>query len=141
MVVPGAGASYDSLEVNPYETVKQRQESEVRGLLQKLQPETISLDPNFIGKLDLVSAEARQKERDLDRIAEDPILKIKNRGRGKNSSLRRHLRKKGAKNIITEERLRLQQMHKDQKIRKRSITEDKTLQYGPALARFAGRER
>ncbi|KAI9717456.1 MAG: Small subunit (SSU) processome component [Chrysothrix sp. TS-e1954] len=141
MIVPGAGGSYDSLEISPYETVKQRQETEVRGLLQKLQPETISLDPNFIGKLDLASAETRGKERDQDRAAEDPILKIKNRGKGKNSSLRRHLRKKGARNIVTEERLRLQQMYSDQKTRKKANTEDKALKYGPALARFAGRDR
>lgn len=50
LIIPGSGeANYDALELNPYESVKQRQESEVKGLLNKLAPDTITLDPNVIG--------------------------------------------------------------------------------------------
>lgn len=138
IIVPGAGeANFDALEVNPYENTKQRQETEVRGLLNKLQPETISLNPDFIGNLDLASAETRQKEKDLDREPEDEVAKLKNRGRGKNSSLRKHLRKQGSKNIIDEKRLRIQDRIKHENERKKMGREKQQAEFGPALARFA----
>lgn len=138
MIVPGAGTGFDALEVNPFETTPQRQESEVRKLLEKLQPETISLNPDFIGKLDLASAEIRKKEKDLDRPPEDPLLKLKNRGKGRNSSLRKLLRKKGSRNIIDDQRLRVQELYESQK---KSKQQQKEQDYGLALARFARRPK
>ena len=140
IIVPGAGEpNYDALEVNPYENAKQRQESEVKNLLNKLQPDTISLNPDFIGTLDLASAAQRTKERDLDRPADDPVADVKNRGRGKNSSLRKYLRKKGSKNIIDERRLKIQDMMKEKQKRDNTRQKDQAREFGPALARFAPR--
>ncbi|KAL9113286.1 MAG: hypothetical protein Q9227_002621 [Pyrenula ochraceoflavens] len=139
IIVPGAGEpNFDALEVNPYETTKQRQEAEVKSLLTKLQPETIALNPDFIGQLDHRAAAERAAEKDLDAPKIDPLAKLKekNRGKGKNSAVRRHLRKKGGKNVIDEKRLRLEAIHKDrnQKIKDR-LTRDK-VELGPALGRF-----
>ena len=138
IIVPGAGEpNFDALEINPYETSKQRQEAEVKGLLNKLQPEMISLNPDYVGNLDLASAAQRKKEKDLDRAPDDPVSKLKNRGRGKNSSLRKYLRKKGTKNVIDDRRLRIQDMMKEQQTKNRAHLKEQQEDYGPALARFA----
>lgn len=60
LIVPGAGeANFDAFEANPYETKRQRQESEVKQLLNKLQPEMIALDVDFIGKLNAEAAASK----------------------------------------------------------------------------------
>ncbi|KAF1360025.1 BING4CT-domain-containing protein [Lizonia empirigonia] len=140
IIVPGAGEpNPDTLEqgTNPYETSKQRRETEVHALLEKIQPEMIAIDPNFVGNLDLTSHEERVKERDLDRKDEDKIAKLKKRGRGRNSALRRYLRKSGSKNVIDEEKERAREIVERRK--ERNVEKQKQLKqaYGPALERFA----
>jgi U3 small nucleolar RNA-associated protein 7 len=137
IIVPGAGEpNFDAYEVNPYENVKQRQETEIRSLMTKLQPEMISLNPDYIGNLDLMSAEQRKAEKDLDKKPVDPIADIKNRGRGKNSSLRKYLRKKGSKNIVDEKRMRIEDLRKSQHEKHKNRLKETEEELGPALSRF-----
>ncbi|KAI6781509.1 U3 small nucleolar RNA-associated protein 7 [Emericellopsis cladophorae] len=141
IIVPGAGeANFDALEVNPFETAKQRQESEVRGLLNKLQPDMIALDPNFIGNLDLRSNKQRKAEQDLDAAAPDIEEEIRNRARGKNGALKKYLRKQRKKNIIDEKRLKVDEIWKEQQAKNNKKREEQEEDLGPALSRFARRE-
>lgn len=141
IIVPGAGEpNMDVMEVNPLETVKERQDNEVRALLNKLQPEMIALDPSFIGNLDLRSEEQRQAERDLDAKPVDIETEIRKKARGKNSTLRRYLRKQRAKNIIDEKRLKVDEIWKEQQQQREQKNKEKAADLGPALARFAKRE-
>uniref|UniRef100_K3WHJ3 BING4 C-terminal domain-containing protein n=1 Tax=Globisporangium ultimum (strain ATCC 200006 / CBS 805.95 / DAOM BR144) TaxID=431595 RepID=K3WHJ3_GLOUD len=63
IVIPGSGEpNFDTYEANPYENAKQRGETEVRALLEKLRPEMITLDPTVIGRVDMDPAEEQQKK-------------------------------------------------------------------------------
>jgi U3 small nucleolar RNA-associated protein 7 len=141
LIIPGAGeANFDALEVNPYETAKQRQESEVKGLLNKLKPEMIALDPNFVGTLDLRSDAQRKAERDLDAPVTDIAEDIRKRARGKNGALKKYLRKQRKKNIIDEKRMRIDDMWNEQQKQKEKKRHEAEQDLGPALSRFAKRE-
>ncbi|QLQ80613.1 hypothetical protein HG537_0D06140 [Torulaspora globosa] len=154
LIIPGAGeANYDALEINPFETKKQRQEQEVRTLLNKLPADSITLDPNVIGTIEKNASSRRLTAKDLAEITNENLDKakvnkdipqVKPDVKGKNSGLRSFLRKK-TRNVIDERKLRVQrQMEKEKNARQRKhqvkqglIAEDHKDLVDEALGRFS----
>jgi len=94
ILIPGAGEpNIDALEANPYESKKQRQEHEVKMLLEKIQPELISLDPSEIRKVDRANDEVKQEEKDEN--MEDVEFQPKYKKKGRSSTGKALQRKKG----------------------------------------------
>lgn len=63
-ICTGAGEpNFDGLDANPYGNKKQKQEWEVKALLEKIQPELIGLNPGELGKVDHASFQRRHQDR------------------------------------------------------------------------------
>lgn len=61
LLVPGAGEpNFDTSEADPFESKTRRREREVHNLLDKIQPDMITLDPSAVGQLDTVASRASQ---------------------------------------------------------------------------------
>lgn len=64
ILVPGSGEpNFDAFESNPFMTNSQRREMEVKQLLEKIQPELISLDPTMLGKVNMDHLKKTREEK------------------------------------------------------------------------------
>lgn len=74
LLIPGSGeACFDALEANPYESKNQRRQWEVKALLEKIQPELISLDPFKLKSLDKKTLEEKMIERNKKLVIDSSI--------------------------------------------------------------------
>jgi len=112
IVIPGAGeATLDTSEFfeNPNQDKKQRQEQEVRALLEKLRPEMICLDPSRVGGIEASDPYlALERERDhAEDAGSEKKRKQKSKKRGR-SKIQTQLRRK-QQNVIDEGLVKLRQ--------------------------------
>ncbi|XP_040922855.1 WD repeat-containing protein 46 [Toxotes jaculatrix] len=116
MLVPGAGEpNFDGLDANPYRSAKQRQEWEVKALLEKIQPELISLDPCELGQVDHATFQQRHQDR-VEALGFDPLA---------NERFTPKFKKKGRSSAGNVERRKKQVAHEDQRDIIRKTVEDK----------------
>lgn len=128
LIIPGAGeANFDALEANPYESAKQRQEHEVKSLLNKLPADSIALDPTVIGTVNRKAKSIRLKPGELKELEnsensdKNTKVEIKPEVKGSNSALRRHLRNK-RHNVIDQRKLRIEKsLKKEKEARQRKV--------------------
>lgn len=111
LIIPGSGESnYDAMELNPFETSNMRKEGEVKALLNKLQPDMITLDPNIIGNIRRDDTpkltEDEQKEIFADKpgeVSEDEDAPLKDFVKTKRS-LQKFKKKKGQYEVMNHAR-------------------------------------
>ncbi len=129
VVIPGSGEpSVDTAEynTNPMQDAKQRQEEEVRALLDKLRPEMIALDPDQVGGIEESDPHKRlERLQDLQEAANAKALpqkkqKTKKRGRSK---IQTQLRRKH-KNIVDQNAIKLRELREKEKLENASDRHD-----------------
>lgn len=146
LLIPGAGeANFDALELNPYESAKQRQEGEVRSLMNKLLHDTISLDPSFIGTVDKKARQVRLNKADLQALSTEEAAKdefaIRPDLKPEQSKLKKYLEKNksnvmDARKMRAERNLRMEDERREKLRLKAMGVPDEKDKLGPALGRF-----
>lgn len=142
ILIPGSGEpNFDTWVANPFETRKQRNEKEVRSLLDKLPPETIMLDPTKIGSVKPTRKKEKPAKQERDAELETAVegaknlsLKRKTKGRSKPSKVA----KKKQEAIVKAKKPFLEQQNKDEEMseKKRKRNEGEN-QLPKSLQRFA----
>lgn len=100
ILVPGSGEpNFDALEVNPLQTKEQRRQAEVKMLLEKIQPDMISIDSSAVGAVNVKTLKEKLEEKmQLQFVKPKKVFfEPRNRMKGKNKAGKREQRKQGVK--------------------------------------------
>ncbi|KAM3725156.1 WD repeat-containing protein [Dirofilaria immitis] len=116
LLVPGSGEpNFNALLTNPYESKTQRREREVKQLLDKIQPEMITLDTTEIVQVntDLLEKENERLKLLLHVRPREVKFKPRNKKKGRGSALKKEQVKQGVQSeqrfAMNEERKKLEE--------------------------------
>ncbi|KAK0179513.1 hypothetical protein PV327_005258 [Microctonus hyperodae] len=139
LIIPGAGEpNFDALEVNPFQTSSQRREAEVKALLDKIQPELITLDPDAVAQVHVPSVKEKIEAREKLRFIKPRSVDLKSRKKDKNlSSIKILKSKRIMKEIEKREVIRNSAVITERKVPKNKIIQKKN--YNVALNRFVSK--
>lgn len=145
IVIPGSGEpQLDTSEynLNPFQDKTQRREAEVRGLLDKLDPNMITMDPELIGGIEESDPNKRlERLQDIQEAANAKLKpkkqKTKKRGRSK---IQTKLRRK-QRNVVDQQVMKLREAKEEEKkakARENESSDDRSEPKNqvPALQRF-----
>ncbi|XP_008555753.1 WD repeat-containing protein 46 [Microplitis demolitor] len=136
ILVPGsAEANFDALEVNPFQTKAQRNEREVKSLLDKIQPEFITLNPEAIAEVDVPTLKSKVEAKNKLAFVKPKTIDFKPRktkAKGKGGTAKVVKTKKILKEL--EKRKAIEALPSIKKAEKVEKKVDKN--YGQALNRF-----
>ncbi|PKA57469.1 Pre-mRNA-processing factor 19 like 1 [Apostasia shenzhenica] len=139
ILVPGSGEpNFDTWVANPYETRKQRREKEVHALLDKLQPETIMLDPTKIGAVRPQRKKEKPSKLEVEAAMEAAVeaaksISFKNKSKGRNKPSKRAKKKEEA--VLNAKRSFLELQDDEWPMKKPKL--DEVSQLSKSLQRFA----
>lgn len=135
LCVPGAGiANFDSLEVNPFASKRQRQEQEIRSLLDKLPPDTIVVNPHEIGTIDKAEKSVIEAEEKFEKEEREKEIMAKKKKKVKNEE-------KTKKNSVHDKKTRekIQDSFRDEDKQELKVKAAKDIQFlNEATAEFLG---
>ncbi|TKR68462.1 hypothetical protein L596_024443 [Steinernema carpocapsae] len=100
MLVPGCGdPNFDAYFDNPYESAAQRKEREIRQLLDKIQPEMISLNPSDINRVNIRALENKieMRQKVLYQKPDEVKVTVRHRMRGRSAAKSKMQRLQGVK--------------------------------------------
>ena len=121
IIVPGAAeANFDALEVNPFENKRQRQEGEVKALLEKIPAELITLQVDQINRIAVGGAGEEEGKHPTSRASRE---KWKARGR---SGVTKQVHKKQGEREQSKKALRKKQVQGVKVSEVEGITEEDT---------------
>ncbi|XP_023244521.1 WD repeat-containing protein 46-like, partial [Centruroides sculpturatus] len=105
MLVPGSGEpNFDAFETNPFMTKKQRRETEVKSLLEKIQPEFITLNPEEVSRVDVKTLQNKLAEKEKIPYVKPQKIDIEPRKKTKGKSSSAKLIKRKNKILDQEKR-------------------------------------
>ncbi|KFM78804.1 WD repeat-containing protein 46, partial [Stegodyphus mimosarum] len=106
ILVPGSGQpNFDAYENNPFMTKSQRKEMEVKALLEKIQPELITLNPSHLGSINVPTLKEKlEKMKSLLHVKPPKIeFKPRSKAKGKNKAAKAFKRKQAVQETAKRE--------------------------------------